>query len=584
MAQRTLALPYRRRAALALKGQLFFVFVIAILLWTVLIPLAQLILSSFRDAYPGESGPWTLAKYAAVYATPLTYKMLFNTFVLAAGDTLITLSLALVFAWLVERTDLPYKNLAWTLILIPMAMPGVLFSMAWVLLLSPNTGIINVWLRSLLEIVGVQLERGPINVFSLGGMIFLEGIRGLTSLFLILVSAFRMMDPALEEAARVAGMSGWKTVRHVTLPVLTPAILLAGIYSFMSSLDSFEIPAVIGLPARIFVLSTLIFFTARQAAPIDYGLSAAYASLFLIITVALVYIYHRIVRRTESYTTVTGKGYRPRQIALGKWRYAALGTFCLYFLLTVGAPLLVLIWSSLLPRYVPPSFEALSRVSLQNYYALLDDEAALRALFNTAKLMLMTATLTMALALFISWIIVRSRAAGRWLLDAIAFIPHAIPGIVIGLALIFLYLQPPFSYIPIYGTLWIVALGLMTQYLAYATRVTNAAIIQIHKELEDAARICGLSRARAILWVTAPLVMPALVGGWIWVAIHSIRAFSTPLILAGRYNEVIAVRLWEYWDHGELTTATALGVLFVVVLAAITFAGRKLMLRFLPSA
>jgi iron(III) transport system permease protein len=584
MAQQTLAIPFHQRVTLALRGRLFFIIIIAILLWTVLIPLGQLVINSFREGYPGEPGAWTLSKYAAVYATPLTYKMLLNTFILALGDTLITLSLAVLFAWLIERTNMPYKNLAWTLILIPMAMPGVLFSMSWVLLLSPNTGIINVWLRSLLELVGVHLERGPINIFSLGGMIFLEGVRGLTSLFLILISAFRMMDPALEEAARVAGMSGWKTVRHVTLPVLTPAILLAGIYSFMSSLDSFEIPAVVGLPARIFVLSTLIFFTARQAAPIDYGLSAAYASLFLIITVVLVYVYHRVVRRSENYTTVTGKGYRPRQISLGRWRYAALGIFCVYFLLTIGAPLLVLIWSSLLPRYAPPSIEALSRVSLKNYRALLEDDAALRALFNTAKLMLLTASLTMFLALFISWLVVRSRAAGTWILDAIAFIPHAIPGIVIGLALIFLYLQPPFSYIPIYGTLWIVALGLMTQYLAYATRVTNAAIIQIHQELEDAARICGLTRTKAILWVTVPLVMPALVGGWIWVAIHSIRAFSTPLILAGRYNEVLAVRLWEYWDHGELTTATALGVLFVLVLAAITFAGRKLMLRFVPGA
>ncbi|MBI2985199.1 MAG: iron ABC transporter permease [Deltaproteobacteria bacterium] len=584
MAQVSLALPFYRRAASALRPRLIFIAVVGVLLWIVLIPLGQLIVSSLREGYPGEPGPWTVSKYAAVYATPLTYKMLLNTFVLATGDTLITLSLALLFAWLIERTDMPYKNFAWTLILIPMAMPGVLFSMSWVLLLSPNTGIVNVWARALLDLFGIHLERGPINIFSLGGMIFLEGIRGLTSLFLILVAAFRMMDPALEEAARVAGIGGWKTVRYVTLPVLVPAIFVAGIYSFMSSLDSFEVPLVVGLPARVFVLSTMIFFTARQAAPIDYGLSAAYASLSLIITVLLVYIYHRVVKRSESYTTVTGKGYRPRQIQLGRWRYAALGTFCLYFVLTIGAPFAVLVWSSFLPRYQPPSLQALSSLTLANYHSILADEGALNAVANTVRLLLVTATLTMVLALFISWLIVRSQAGGRWILDAIAFIPHAIPGVVIGLALIFLYLQPPFSYLPIYGTVWIITLGLVTQYLAYSTRVTNAAIIQIHKELEEAARISGCNRLKTIVWVTVPLMMPALVSGWIWVAIHSIRAFSTPLMLAGRYNEVIAVRLWDYWDHGELTTAMAFGVLFVLVLGIITFSGRRLIMRFLPGA
>jgi iron(III) transport system permease protein len=566
------------------RSNLFFILIVGLLLWIVLIPLGQLILSSLREGYPGDPGPWTLSKYAAVYATHLTYKMLLNTFVLAIGDTVITLSLALLFAWLIERTDMPYKDLAWALILIPMAMPGLLFAMSWVLLLSPNTGIINVWLRAALDFIGIHLERGPLNIFSMGGMIFLEGIRGLTSLFLILVAAFRMMDPALEEAARVSGVNGWRIARHVTLPVLMPAILVAAIYSFMSSLDSFEVPAIVGLPARIFVLSTLIFFTARQAAPIDYGLSAAYASLFLIITVVLVYIYHRVIRRTEDFATVTGKGYKPRQIRLGRYRYLAVGAFAAYFVLTIGAPLLVLVWSSLLPRYQIPSWEALSSVGLANYRSLLSDEGALRAVMNTLELMLITATSTMLLALFISWIIVRSKASWRWILDAIAFIPHAIPGIVIGLSLIFLYLQPPFSYLPVYGTVWIITLGLITQYLAYSTRVTNAAIIQIHKELEEAARISGCTRFHTILRVTLPLMMPALVSGWIWVAVHTIRAFSTPLMLASRHNEVIAVRLWDYWDHGEMTTATSLGVLFVLVLGVLTFTGRKLILRSIPGS
>jgi iron(III) transport system permease protein len=255
----------------------------AFLLFLVLIPLVRLLLSSFQLGHPAIPAGWTLQNYIAAYTMPRFYEALGTTVLLSAVGTFITLAVAVLFAWLIERTDMPLRNLAWTLILIPMAIPGVLFALGWGLLLSPKTGVINIVLRNSLQWIGISIDAGPLNIYSLGGLIFLDGLRGVTTLFLMLVGAFRMMDPTLEEAARVAKASGRSTFFRVTLPVLLPAILTAGMYSFISSMDSFEAPLAVGLPAGIFLLSTLIYFTTRMQAPINYGLGAAFSVLYMVL-------------------------------------------------------------------------------------------------------------------------------------------------------------------------------------------------------------------------------------------------------------------------------------------------------------
>jgi len=558
----------------------FFLAVVLILLWLIVIPLGQMILNSFRIGHPAAPGPLTLKNYLVAYTSPLTYRMIFNTLLFAAGGTAITAVIAVFFAWLLERTDMPLQNLCWSLLLIPLAMPGLLFSMAYVFLCMPKSGVLNVFLRDVLSRFGVGLSGGPINIYSLGGMIFLDGLRGVTTVFLMVAGAFRIMDPAMEEASFAAGAKNWATLQRVTLPVLRPALLAAILYEFASSMESFEAPLVLGLPGRVYVYSTMIYISTRDAIP-NYGLGAAFGASYFLLSLALVYFYQRAtVKQSERFATVTGKGYRPHRIRLGHWRYPALALFIFYFLFAVVLPFGVLVWASLLPSYQPPSREALARIHWANYWLIFSEPAILSAAWNTLIITFAAATATVALAFAISWLVVRARVRGSMALDGLTFASHAVPGVVIALSFIFLYLQPPLRSLGLYGTVWVVVLALVTQYVSFASRATNAAVMQIHKELEEAGEVSGASRLRILWQITFPLIRPAFIAAWIWVAAHAIRAFSVPLMLAGRDSRPLAVMLWHLWDEEQnLPAASALGVVLILVLTLLTFSGRAVIAR-----
>jgi len=562
-----------------IKSNLVLICATAFLLLLILVPLVRLIVNSFQLGHPAMPEGWTLQNYLSAYSLPAFYRALGTTIVLSVVGTITTLSIAILFAWLIERTDMPLRNLAWTLILIPMAVPGVLFALGWALLLSPKTGAINLALRALLEPIGIQVSQGPLNIYSLSGLIFLDGLRGVTTIFLMVVGAFRMMDPSLEEAARVSKASAASSFFQVTLPVLLPAVLTAAMYEFVSSMESFEAPLAVGLPAGIFVLSTLIYFTVRLQAPVDYGLGAVFGVTYMIMLLFLLWGYRRAVRHSERYTTVTGKGYRPRVISLGRWRYVALTLFVVYFFLTVLAPFTILLWTSLLPSYRPPSWAALSLLSLSNFSEVFSRPHFFGVVWNTLILMTLAATATMLLAFFVSWIVVRTKIRGRALLDGLMFLPHSIPGIVIALAMIMAYLTAPLSYLKIYGTLWIVAMGLIVSYIAFGTRLMNSSIGQIHQELEEAAYVCGATSTRTLLAITLPLLLPAFAAGWIWVSVHALRAFSIPLMLSSKKNEVFSVLMWQYWSDGDVSLAATLGVLLMMALVPLTLLMRRFIVR-----
>ncbi|HWP56994.1 MAG TPA: iron ABC transporter permease [Candidatus Acidoferrales bacterium] len=550
-----------------------------IVLWLILAPLILLFIFSLREGTPWQPGGFTLRHYIDAYSDPQAYAMFVNTVILALASTLLSLSIAVFFAFLTERTDMPLRNVAWGLMLVPMAVPGLLFGVSWTFLLSPKVGLLNVWMRSLLSWFGIEMAEGPLNIYSLWGMIFLEGIRGVTTIFLMIVGAFRAMDPSLEEAAKVSGASNARTFFRVFIPLLTPALLAAGIYSFMSSLESLEIPMIVGFPAGIYVFPTYIFFSVQRFAPPRYGLSAALGVVYLVVSVLLVMGYRRVARESNRFATITGKGYRPRVIRLGKWRYPAFFAFLVYFTFTIALPALILLWRSLIRFYVPPSRAALSQVSLRQYQAVLGEDRVFEALVNTVIAGVATATLTMALSLIVAWVIVRGTIKGRGLLDGLTFLPHSIPGVVIALALIILYLQPPFSYVPIYGTIWLIVIGLTASYIAFGSRTMNGALLQIHRELEEAAQMSGLKWPTILRRIILPLLLPAFVSGWIWVASHSLRSFSIPLMLGTRNNKVLSVVMWDLWEGGSAGPTCALGVMLIAALAIMTVAGRWLVSR-----
>jgi iron(III) transport system permease protein len=548
-------------------------------IWLIVVPLFTLLVFSFRLGTPWQPGAFTLQHYLTAYSDPQVYTMFANTALLAAVSTIVALSIAVFFAFLTERTDMPFRNVAWGLMLVPMAVPGILFAISWVFLLSPKIGVINVWLRSLLALVGIEITEGPFNIYSLWGMIFLEGIRGVTTIFLIVVGAFRAMDPSLEEAARVSGASNRTSFFRIFIPLLTPALFAAGMYSFMTHLEALEIPIVIGFPSGIYVFPTYIYFTAQRFMPPQYGLSAALGASFLLVSILLVWSYRHITAQAGRFATITGRGYRPRLIPLGKWRYPAFGAFILYFTLTIAAPTLILLWRSLVRFYVTPSWSALAQVTLKNYWEVFAEEQIVLALVNTVIVGVATATLTMILCLIIAWAIVRTKAKGRALLDALTFLPHAIPGVTIGIALIYLYLNPPLNYLPLYGTIWIIVLGLCVGYIAFGSRAMNGAVTQIHIELEEAGKVSGASWATIMRRIVFPLLLPAFVGGWIWVASHSLRSFSVPLILSSKNSIVLSVVMWDLWNNGRAGPTAALGVLLIVALAILTIGGRWIVSR-----
>jgi iron(III) transport system permease protein len=552
---------------------------VAFTLWLVVIPFISLIVFSFRLGTPWQPGAFTLQHYITAYSDPQVYIMFLNTAILAAASTALALGIAVFFAFLTERTDMPFRNVAWGLMLVPMAVPGILFAISWVFLLSPKIGLVNIWLRSLLSLAGVEMSEGPLNIYSLWGMVFLEGLRGVTTIFLIVVGAFRAMDPTLEEAAKVSGASNRTSFFRIFIPLLTPALFAAGMYSFMTNLEALEIPIVIGFPAGIYVFPTYIYFAAQRFMPPQYGLSAALGATFLVVSIALVVCYRRVVGQAGRFATITGKGYRPRLVSLGKWRYPAFCVFLLYFLLTIAAPTFILLWRSLVRFYVVPSWSALAQVTLKNYWEVLAEDQIMRAVVNTLTVGVATATLTMILALIVAWVIVRSPFKGRTLVDGLTFLPHAIPGVIIGIALIFLYLNPPLSYIPIYGTVWIIVLGLSVGYIAFGSRAMNGAVAQIHSELEEAGKVSG-ARWGTVMWhIVMPLLFPAFVSGWIWIASHSLRSFSVPLILSSKNSIVLSVVMWDLWNNGRAGPTAALGFLLIVALAILTIGGRWIVSR-----
>ncbi len=336
-------------------------------------------------------------------------------------------------------------------------------------------------------------------------------------------------------------------------------------------------PTVAILPVRngtSFHIDTSMF-TTRIQAPLDYGLGAVFGVTYMLIMIVLLIGYRRVIRNSEKYSTVTGKGFRPRVTSIGRWRWPAFSMFVIYFFIAVVAPFVILAWTSFLPGYRIPSVSAFPLLTFSNYIELFETDRVFDMMWNTLYLMLVTATITMLFAFVTSWGIVRSQVKAAGMLDSFVFIPHAIPGIVIALALIMAYLSPPLRYLGIYGTMTILVMGLVVSYISFGTRLMNSAIMQIQKELEQAAYVAGAGTMRTMFSITLPLLFPAFAAGWIWVAVHALRSFSIPIMLASRDTEVFAVLLWEYWDEGSAALASALGVLMIMVLIPMTLLMRR---------
>lgn len=537
------------------------------------LPLTFLVLGSFSNSQLPTDISLTklgVGNYVQVWSDPETWKLFYNTGIYVAGATAIGLFLAASLAWLVERSNVPGK--AWIYAGVPMtlAMPGMLQAMAYVLLLSPRIGLINKGLEA--------LGMAPVNVYSLGGMIFVEGLRLVPTAFLMLVPLLRSMDPSLEEAAAMSGANPRATMIKVTVRLMLPGLLAVAIYQLMSALEVFEVPGILGMPADIFVFSTKIYAIQHSALlmPI-YGQANALAMIYVLFALVTTYAYSKVIARQERFTIVTGKGYRPRLIDLGRWRWPAVVLVCAYLLFSIVLPFLVFLYVSLLPFIQIPSLDTLRNVSFRNYASAANDTYLGIALWNTLLLVVTTATSTVALSFLISLVVVRSKFWGRRVLDQLAFMPHAIPGIVFGLAFLWVFLALGKTGIDIFGSIWSIAIAFTVSYIAYGTRAMNAAILQVHKDLEEAAHVSGAPQWRTMWKIFFPILKPTFVGIWIWAMLHVVRAAAMPLILyEGPNNQVLSVLIWNMWDQGGMQEVGAIGVVMILVLMAVTLAFRLL--------
>lgn len=562
------SLPRRKSLSLGLgRFNVWHYLVFLVVCGLVLTPLTFLVLGSLSSARlptTFAADKLTLAHYARVYLDPNTYELLVNTVIYVAGSVAIGITLATSLAWLVERSNLPGKILIYAGVPMTLAVPGMLQAMAWVLLLSPRIGFFNRFFMA------PGQETGPFNIYSMPGMVFLEGLRLVPTAFLMLVPLMRAMDPSLEEAAAVSGVRPASMIRKITLRLLAPGLFAVMIYQAMTALEVFEIPGILGLPAGIYVFSTKIYAIIHSATLLpSYGQANALAMVYLLLAVVTTFFYVRLISRSERYTVITGKGYRPRQQNLGRWKYPAVALAVGYIFLAAILPFMVFAFTSFLPFLQTPSLDAIQTFTMKNYLLLTAYGEVGSAVSNTIVMVLVTATAVSLLSFFVSLVVVRSKFWGRKALDQLAFTPHAIPGIVMGLSFFWVFAKT--DWLPVYGTIWAMCIGFTAQFMPYGTRSYNAGLLQVHKELEEAAYVSGARPWRTLLKVFFPLILPTFAGVWIWVVLHAVRVAGMPLMLyQGSKNQVLSILVWNMWDEGYVPAVAAIGTLLMGSLLILT--------------
>jgi iron(III) transport system permease protein len=545
---------------------------VLVTIYLAIVPLGFLLWQSFFTPQTAtKAAQFTFGNYAEAYGSPDTYRLFTNSVKFAVGTSLFSFLLGTLLAWMNERTNTPFKTLFYALAIIPLIIPGILFTVAWILLASPKIGILNLALKAWLGI-----DEPHFDIYSLAGMVWVDGLHYSPMAFLLMSAAFRSMDPALEESAMMSGANVLQVAYRVTLKLSWPAIFATLLILFVRAIESFEVPALLGLPVGIQVF-TSSNYQAVHRYPSQVGLASAYAVMLLAITTIGVYFQSRLSSRGSKYATMTGKGYRPRQIDLGPWRWFTAGIFIVYFLLIVVLPFAVLLWSSFQKFYSVPSWQALHNLTLDPYRFILSYPNITRSIWNSFFLSLATAITIMLVTSVICWIVVKTKLRGRWLLDNVASLPMVFPGLVLGLSIMIFYLNVD---VGVYGTMWIMFIAYVTRFMPYGLRYNTTSMLQIHKELEESSAMSGASWFTTFRRIILPLLKPGLVAGFIYVMIVSIRELSSSILLYSPGTEVVSIVIWELWENGQYVELSALGVLFILALFVLVMVAQWLGKKF----
>lgn len=563
------------RSPLLSGGGIVFIALVVILGYQVLVPLLLIVWTSLKTIRPGEPGflelSFTLANYARAYGIREFWEASLNTFYFACLSSLSAFFAGTFLAWAVERTNTPLRRMIGMITLGRIIIPGVIITISWILTASPSIGVLNHLVNSL---VGAPRF---FNIYSFWGMVWVQSLELTPLAYLLMSAAMQSIDPRLEEASSIAGAGTWPTFRRVTLPLILPAAAASILLLFIQTVESFEVPLLLGGRARVAVYTTQVYFNTART-PTDWGLSSTYSMVLLLLSMALLWLYFRLVRHGERYQTITGKDYRPRRIDLGAWKYLTCALCLTLVFLITGVPFLTMLYASLLPRFRPPSAEALALLSAANYqYLFSEGRYALKPLWNSTILGVGTATLVMLVVASISYFVHKTRLGGRKILDFLAFAPIALPSVVLGSAFLWLYLIIP---LPILGTLSIIGLAYLTRYLPFALRFVSASMAQIHSELEEAAAVAGGGWWRNFYYIYLPLLRPGLMAGWFWVMVHAYRELTISLMLARSSNRTASVIIYDLWSNGSFPQLSAFGVLMFTILVALVSIAQKISARY----
>ncbi len=545
-------------------------------IYLIAVPLLMLLFAAFRgpaDYLPFEPGArWTIEHIRALLTDPvITTRILPDTFIFIVGTVVVVFAIGLGLAWLVERTDLPGREIWFSLILFPLLVPTPVLAIAWIFLMGPNAGWLNLMVRAALGFEG----SGPIDIFSMGGLILCQALASTPFVFLLLGATLRAMDPALEEASGTSGASPLTTFRRVTLPVLLPGLLAPLVLITLITAEQFELPLIIGLPAKINVFSYRIYFELNPLSSLpNYGGAAALSLPFLLLGVLLLLLYNRLIKRADSFVTMTGKGYRQRRLPLGVWRFPALVLLSVYVGLAAVLPAAVLLWTSFF-GYTLPLAATAADFSLEAYRRLLASQVFWLGLRNTFLVAFASALIVTAIGMLLGWIISRSRIRFRHVLDFVSVLSVGIPAVIAGLGVMLFYLSLP---IGLYGTVGILIIAYSYRF-ATTTRLARAGFLQIHPELEEASAASGARWIATQRRILVPLMLPTLSAGFVLLFIVGVREFTIPLVLYSPDNVVLSVLLWQLFQSGQPAPSAALASIVIAVALPVIFVVRRALAR-----
>ena len=523
-----------------------------------LCPVLMLLLGSFSQGLTAF-GNFTTAKYVAAYTDPFLLEVTVNTVIFVLGSSLFSTVLAVFLAYLNTRTNMPMKGLFTVLSIVPMMIPHLLFSVSWALLLNPSNGLLNMMLQNTFG-----LQEAPLDIYSLWGMILVEGLLNMPIAYLIIAPAMASFDVSLEESSRVFGGGVWRTLVRVTLPVLRPAILAAFILAIVRSLASYAVPRVLGTPSRVDVLATYLFEMISTGFAPDYGKAAALGMSVLSASIGLIVLYRYLTAESSKYVTISSRGFKPTLIELRRAKAPLFIVVGIISILMIVLPVAVLLYTSMIPYSMVPSAKAFSMMSWANWIDVLQDPLSKVAMKNSLFLAVVGATLGVLLSLFVAYVVVKLRTRAAGLLDTLSFLSFSFPGIVIGIGFMWFFVQTP-----LYATLTALLLAYIAAYLPYGIRPLSAAFVQVHAHLEESSLVSGASSLTTMRRIIVPLLIPGVVSAWILMATMYIRELTVSVVLSRPGTEVLAVQILSYAEDGLWGKLSALGIIMILISTAL---------------